>query len=144
MSQSSMYSSRTLTFLKALAHLHIIGGIALALVWWIPNFHSVLLATLYMQHIPNQLPLNVFGLCLLGPTVASWGILCRLGLDYLVSLPNKRTYIGLLLAIWIWAPLDTAMCLSQGIIIAAIANISMIILFTGLLHRLWQQLKTYS
>ncbi len=132
----------TLSILKALAYLHIIGGIVLALLWWLPRFHPVLLTTLYMHNIPNQPPLNVFGLCLLGPTVASWGVLCRLGLDYLVHAPSQRAYRGLLLAIWIWAPLDTAMCLSQGIMLAAIANISMIILFSFLLHRLWQQLKT--
>jgi len=47
----SLMPLTTLSLLKALAHLHIIGGVVLALLWWLPRFHPALLTTLYMEAI---------------------------------------------------------------------------------------------
>lgn len=74
----------------------------------------------------------------MGPTIASWGVLCRICVDYFAEQPNKRTYRRLVLALLVWAPLDTTMCISQGIYLAAFLNASVVLLFWYLCHRLWR------
>lgn len=66
------------------------------------------------------------------------GVLCRICVDYFAEQPNKRTYRRLVLALLVWAPLDTTMCISQGIYLAAFLNASVVLLFWYLCHRLWR------
>ncbi len=125
--------------LRWLATLHVIGGIALAMMLWIPSSHPLILSLMYGDTPINNPQHVIFWICLMGPTVASWGVLCRICVDYFAEQPSQRTYRRLILALLVWAPLDTSMCLSHGIYIAGILNASVVLLFWYLCHRLWQK-----
>jgi hypothetical protein len=128
-----------LTVLRWIANLHVIGGLCLALLLWIPSLHPLLLKLIYGNTPITNPQQTIFWICVLGPTVASWGVLCRICVDYFAEQPNKRTYHRLILALLVWAPLDTTMCISQGIYLAAFLNVSVVILFWYLCHRIWKQ-----
>ncbi len=123
--------------LRWLATLHIIGGIGLAISLWLPSLHPLILKTMYGNTPIDNPQQTLFWICIMGPTVASWGVLCRICVDYFAEQPSKRTYRRLILAMAVWAPLDTTMCLSNGIYIAGFLNASVVLLFWYLCHRLW-------
>ncbi len=127
----------TLIALRGLATIHIVGGIGLALMLWLPSLHPMILQMMYGNTPITDPEQTVFWICIMGPTVASWGVLCRIAVDYFAEQPSKRTYRRLVLALLVWAPLDTTMCLSHGIYIAGILNASVVLLFWYLCHRLW-------
>jgi len=129
---------RTLLGLRWIANLHVIGGLCLALLLWIPSFHPVLLRLIYGDTPITNPQQTIFWICILGPTIASWGVLCRISVDYFAEQPNKRTYQRLILALLVWAPLDATMCITQGIYLAAFLNASVVLLFWFLCHRLWR------
>ena len=129
---------RTLLGLRWIANLHVIGGLCLAILLWIPSFHPTLLKLIYGDTPITNPQHIIFWICILGPTIASWGVLCRICVDYFAEQPNKRTYRRLILALLVWAPLDSTMCISQGISLGAVMNASVVILFWYLCHRLWR------
>lgn len=130
---------RALLGLRWIANLHVIGGLSLAVMLWLPAFHPILLRFIYGDTPITNPQQTIFWICILGPTIASWGVLCRISVDYFAEQPNKRTYQRLVFALLVWAPLDTTMCISQVLYLAAILNASVVILFWFLCYRLWRK-----
>ena len=135
--QSAIQNTQSLIALRWIANLHVLGGLCLAIVLWIPALHPLLLKTLYGDTPVTASAQTLFWICILGPTVASWGVLCRICVDYFAEQPNTRTYRRLILSLLVWAPLDTTMCLTHGVYLAGILNASVVILFWYLCHRIW-------
>ncbi len=131
-------NSRPLIALRWIANTHVIAGLVLAMVLWIPALHPWLLKTLYGNTPISASTQTIFWICILGPTIASWGVLCRICIDYFAEQPCKRTYQRLILSLLVWAPIDTTMCFTHGVYLAGILNASVVILFWYLCHRIWR------
>ena len=136
--QHAIQISRSLIGLRWIANVHVIGGLCLAMVLWIPALHLLLLKILYGSTPVIDSAQTLFWICILGPTVASWGVLCRICVDYFAEQPCTRTYRRLILSLLVWAPIDATMCVTHGVHIAAILNTSVVILFWYLCHQIWR------
>jgi|GEM_PF-2440098 len=132
-------SSLILLCLRIFAYGHIAGGLLLAVIYWFPDLYTVLIPALDpTQHAPFNEP-TAFWMCILGPTVASWGVLCLMAIDHFVEHCTLRTFSRLMFALAVWAPVDALMCLHHGMRYAAILNTLVVVFFAVLCYRLLKQ-----
>lgn len=111
-------------FLQLYAIAHIIGGLLLP---WLVD--SVLL-TEYNRALAEAFSLGdttsraqaSFLTGLMGPTIASWGLLFLLLLDYAFAHPDRRIWWGLVLAGLLWAPYDSFLSWQHGIYLNVLMN----------------------
>ncbi len=111
-------------FLQLIACLHIVSGILLPFLVDTPVF------TVYLQHFAHAFSLENKGtgaeirflVGLLGPTIASWGILFLFAINTGFSNPNPRTWWFIVIACIVWAPYDSWISLSHGVYLNAIFN----------------------
>lgn len=129
--------------LKLLAIGHIMAGLLLCLLYFITPIHLPLLQTIYIAQpdaVDNPIQL-VFWLSILGPTIASWGILFfALAHQYFLT-PTLFLWRCMMAAILIWAPLDSLLCILNNIYAGAIGNITVTIIFLALLFRIRALIK---
>ncbi|HSC76729.1 MAG TPA: hypothetical protein VLB90_10895, partial [Pseudomonadales bacterium] len=78
----------------------------------------------------------IFWLCILGPTIASWGILFFALIHQYSLTSTPFLWNCLLAAILVWAPLDSLLCTLNGIYAGAAGNIAVTIVFLVLLFRI--------
>jgi hypothetical protein len=74
-----------------------------------------------------------FFVAILGPTIASWGVLFTALVNQYFASPSLGLWKAMVFSIIVWAPLDTALCLYYGIWIGAFINAAIVIVLTGLL-----------
>ena len=116
---------------------HIAAGLLLCLLYFVTPLHTPLLRAVYISQpavLDNAAQL-IFWLCILGPTIASWGILFFALIHQYFLTPTAFLWRSMAAAILIWAPLDSLLCTLNGIYAGAIGNIAVTIVFLVLLFR---------
>lgn len=111
--------------------LHVIGGIALFLTAFLPQAQNLLAMSLGLEG-ENYSP---FLLAVLGPTIASWGVLFTAVVRQYADYPTRRLWNALLIAVLVWAPLDTGLCLYFGVTGGVIVNGIVVVILLGLLFK---------
>lgn len=123
--------------LRLLAICHVIGGMLLCLLYFSTPLHNTLLDLVYRnqaEKVANASQL-MFWLCILGPTIASWGVLFFTLVQQFAQHPSVLLWRGMITAVLVWAPLDSLLCTLNGIYAGAIGNIAMTIVLLVLLFR---------
>lgn len=126
--------------LKLIAAAHVVGGVLLPLVLFIPALHPMILSAIYgdASYIMDSRQI-IFWMCILGPTIASWGLLYYALLNQYFIHPSPQLWYALLGALIVWAPLDSALCLYNGITIGAVMNLMVTFVIIVLLFRVKQE-----
>ena len=130
-----MVEKRLLTFL---AVGHIAAGLLLCALYFVNPLHIPLLQAVYIAQptaLSNESQL-VFWLCILGPTIASWGVLFFALVHQYFLTPTLFLWRCMVAAILIWAPLDSLLCTLNGIYAGAMGNLAVTIIFLILLFRI--------
>jgi hypothetical protein len=70
-----------------------------------------------------------------GPTVASWGVLFGVVVRQFIEYPSRRLWNAMVLAVVIWAPLDTGLCLYYGVYGGVVVNALVAVLLLVLLFK---------
>ena len=109
--------------------LHILGGLLLFLTVFVPSV-QVTIATSAGLTDANFSP---FLFAVLGPTVASWGVLFTAVVRQFVDYPTRRLWHAMVLAVVIWAPLDVGLCWYYGVVVGAVADGIVFLLLLALL-----------
>lgn len=105
------------TILMVIATGHIIGGLLLPVIVHTPVFAG------YQQHLINVLaitnPGSVEGIqflvAILGPTIASWGILFFAAVKHAFARPTPESWWTIAIASSIWAIYDSCLSLYYGV-----------------------------
>ncbi len=105
--------------LRLVGPLHIAGGLLLFLTISLPGTSSRLASLFGM---PADHPSSAFFISIFGPTVASWGVLFSAVVRQYYIAPSEDLWRLMLLAVLLWAPLDTGLCLYFGLWAAALLN----------------------
>src|SRR5690348_15301804 len=99
--------------LLALALVHVAGGVALAALPLVPRIHADLVSAVFGEAATSEAAM--FMVSVFGPTVASWGVLFFALVKTYFRDPAPGTWRALVLAILIWAPLDSLLCIRYGL-----------------------------
>lgn len=99
---------------------HVIAGVLLAALPLSPTVHSGLVAAIFGE--AKATPEVHFLVSAFGPTVASWGILFFALVRVFFRKPTNGSWWALVLAIVVWAPLDSALCIHYGLYSAVAVN----------------------
>lgn len=110
---------------------HVVGGIALFLTAFFPSIQQLVASATGIEG-ENFSP---FLLAVLGPTIASWGVLFTVVVRQFVDYPTRRLWNALVIAILVWAPLDTALCWYFGVTGGVIVNSAVVVLLFALLFK---------
>ena len=119
--------------LLAIALAHVAAGVAFAALPLVPAVHSGLVAAIFSDAKATrevQFLVSAFG-----PTVASWGILFFALVRAFFRNPAPGPWCALVLAIVIWAPLDSALCIYYGLYPAVAVNAAIALVLIGILFR---------
>lgn len=95
-------------FLQIVAFLHIVGGLLLPFLVYTPVFYP------YYQHLAQAFDRETsasraevgFLVGLIGPTIASWGVLFLYTVNSAFADPNPRAWWSIVIACMVWAPYD--------------------------------------
>ncbi len=102
---------------------HIVGGLLLFATGFVPAAHPILESLLVSS---GDLAWSPFFLSILGPTIASWGVLFTAVVSQFLSNPSHALWKAMVWSVAIWAPLDTALCLRFGVYSGAIINAAVV------------------
>ena len=116
--------------LKLVGPIHVAGGLALFAAGFFP---SVLTSALSMMPASSTFSGSPFFAAVLGPTIASWGLLFGYLANHFTKTPEESSWRAMLFAMLIWAPLDSALCLYYGLWSGAVINVVVFIVITVLL-----------
>ena len=125
--------------LKILAIAHITGGLILSSLIFIEPVHSTVLQMIYgsnavtLSSSPAQQ--TIFWISILGPTIASWGLLFYFVVEHYFNQPGRYTFKIMVASILVLAPLDSALCLYVGIYPGVAANALVMLVFLILFYR---------
>ena len=110
--------------------LHVIGGIALFATAFFPDFQQQLAAVLRLEgdHF------SPFLLAVLGPTIASWGVLFTALVRQYADFPTRRVWNALVFSIIVWAAFDTSLCVYFGVSGAVVVNVIVVVVLLWLLY----------
>jgi hypothetical protein len=120
MSVQANLSARILSFVGPI---HIVGGLLVFATGFVPAAHPLLESLLASS---GELTWSPFFVAILGPTIASWGVLFTAVVSQFLSSPSKALWKAMVWSVAIWAPLDTALCLYFGIYGGAIINTAVV------------------
>ncbi len=121
--------------LKILSLVHVVAGILITSLVFLDFTHSIVINLIYPNGIENTEQI-IFWISIFGPTLASWGLLFFLAVkNYEVS-PTKESFKLMIYSLLIWAPLDSLLCLYNGIYIGALGNAIILMLFLYLLFKI--------
>ncbi len=109
---------------------HIVGGLLLFAAGFSPAAQSLLESSLAGN---DEYAWSAFFLSVLGPTIASWGVLFTALVNQFQASPSVRLWRAMVLSVVIWAPLDTILCLTYGVYSGAVANTMVVIVLGWLL-----------
>ena len=105
--------------LKLVGPVHIAGGLLLFATGFVPATQDYLES--FVAGTDDTI-WSAFFAAVLGPTIASWGVLFTALAHQFHAAPSISLWRAMVLAVVIWAPLDTALCLKYGIYSGAIVN----------------------
>jgi hypothetical protein len=112
---------------------HVIAGVLLAALPLAPSVHSGLVVAIFGGRKTTEEVL--FLVSAFGPTIASWGVLFYALVRAFFRNPTSGTWWALVLAVVIWAPLDSALCIHYGLYAVVAANMVIAVVFLVLLLR---------
>ncbi len=110
--------------------LHVVAGLLLFLTAFLPGIQSTLASTAGLTG-ENFSP---FLFAVFGPTVASWGVLFTAVVRQFIEYPTRRLWNAMVLAVVIWAPLDTGLCFYYGVYGGVVVNTLVVILLLVVLY----------
>lgn len=120
----------TQRLLRWVGPLHVLAGLALAacgffepLYVWMTNVVAVRADFIW----------SPFFASILGPTIASWGILFAYTVSTFYQAPSLVAWRAMLWSVLIWAPLDTALCFKFGFYGGAMLNAAVFLAVVALL-----------
>ncbi len=116
--------------LKLVGPAHIAGGLLVFASGFSPTAQAWL-ESLFAQ--TGELVWSPFFVAVLGPTIASWGLLFAVVVNQFYETPSPRLWKSLVAAVAIWAPLDTALCLYFGLYGGAVLNAVVVVGLAALL-----------
>ncbi len=111
--------------------LHVVAGLLLFLTAFLPGVQDSLATTAGLTG-NNYSP---FLFAVFGPTVASWGVLFGVVVRQFIEYPSRRLWNAMVLAVVIWAPLDTGLCLYYGVYGGVVVNALVTVLLLVLLFK---------
>jgi len=109
--------------LKIVGPVHIVGGLLVFATGFVPAAQRILES---LTATSGDLTWSPFFLAVLGPTIASWGVLFTTLVSQFLSAPTPGLWRAMVWAVAIWAPLDTALCLRFGVYSGAILNAAVV------------------
>jgi hypothetical protein len=116
--------------LKLAGPIHVIGGLLLFAAgfspWALSHLQPLLIGN-------SDYVWSAYFVSILGPTIASWGVLFAALVNQFYETPSLRLWRSLVLAILVWAPLDTALSLRYGITLGAVVNTTIVFILGALL-----------
>ena len=118
-----------LRLLSLVGPIHIVGGLLVFLTAFFPQI-QLAMAELAGLTDANFSP---FLFAVIGATIASWGVLFCAVVSQYRDYPTKRLWNAMLIAILVWAPLDTGLCLYYGVYGGAALNSVVIVVLIALL-----------
>lgn len=116
--------------LKLVGPMHVVGGLLLFMSAFFPSA-QVTIASLV--NLPAGQEFSPFFAAVLGPTIASWGVLFSAVVTQFYAAPSPGLWKALVLSVAIWAPLDTGLCLYFGVYGGAAVNTVVVVVLFGLL-----------
>ena len=116
--------------LKLVGPVHVVGGLLLFLTAFFPGAQAVVAS---LANLPPGGALSPFFVAILGPTIASWGVLFTAIVNQYLLTPSSGLWNAMVFAVLVWAPLDTGLCLYFGITGGAVLNAIVVIVLIGLL-----------
>ena len=119
--------------LKLIGPAHIAGGIGLALLSLVPAVQAPLLSAIFGPGVPLEPTIFLVGV--LGPTIASWGVLFTALVKNHIEQPSRRTWWFLFSSIAVWIPLDTFLCWYYGVYLGVWVNLAVGTVLVYLLMR---------
>ncbi len=127
--------------LLALAAVHIVAGVSLTLLPFVPTLHLQLTSLIFgAEKVSEEIK---FLIAVFGPTVASWGVLFYALVKTFFRSSTRGTWWALLMSIVVWAPMDSALSLYYGLYPAVALNAVVAGLFLGLLFSVRHQAFTH-
>ncbi len=127
--------------LLALAAAHIVAGVSLTLLPFVPSVHLQLATVIFgAEKVSEEIK---YLIAVFGPTVASWGVLFYALAKAFFHSPSRGTWWTLVMSIVVWAPMDSALCLYYGLYPAVALNAAVASLFLGLLFSVRHQAFTH-
>ncbi len=126
--------------LKITGPAHVVGGLLLFASGFLPPVQQEIQALLGTSSAQIWSP---FFSAVLGPTIASWGVLFGAVVKEFFDAPSSRLWWTMIASVLIWAPLDTALCLHYGVLIGALVNTTVVIVLLGLLIAIKQRIQEY-
>lgn len=105
--------------LKLVGPVHIVGGLVLFATGFIPAAQELLQSAIV---VTDDFVWSPFFTAILGPTIASWGVLFGALVNQFYSQPAITLWRAMAVSVVIWAPLDTILCLAYGLYGGAIVN----------------------
>ena len=96
-------------------------------------FPSIQAAIASLVNLPAGQAFSPFFVAILGPTIASWGILFSAVVTQFYVAPSPGLWKALVLSVALWAPLDTGLCLYFGVYGGAVVNAIVVVVLFGLL-----------
>ena len=124
-----------LRLLSLVGPVHIIAGLLVFLTAFFPQLQRSV-AGLAGLSDANFSP---FLFAVMGATIASWGVLFCVVVSQYRDYPTKRLWNAMLIAILVWAPLDTGLSLYYGVYGGAILNAAVIVVLIALLFAVRNQ-----
>lgn len=123
-------------FLQLYALAHLVGG--LLLPWMVgtalfSDYNRALAEAFHVSDAATSAQVR-FLTGLMGPTVASWGLLFFLLVQEAFARPTRRLWWGMVLAGLLWAPYDSFLSWQNGIYLNVVINL---LSLTALLVPLW-------
>jgi hypothetical protein len=110
---------------------HVAVGLGFAALPLAPSLHSSLAGVIFGASKATE---EVrFLLSVVGPTIASWGVLFYALVRTFFRNPTRGSWWALVLSIAIWAPLDSALCAYYGLYPAIALNAVVALVLLGLL-----------
>ncbi len=116
--------------LRLVGPVHVIAGLLLFVTGFVPAAHPMLESMLPGK---GDLVWSPFFLAVLGPTIASWGVLFTVVVSQFLTAPSPALWRAMVWSVVIWAPLDTALCLRYSVYSGAIVNTVVVVILIVLI-----------
>ena len=117
--------------LRLVGPLHVIGGLLVFATGFVPEAQTFL-ASLFAK--TDDFVWSPFFVAVLGPTIASWGVLFSAVVRQYLNTRSRPAWRTLLLSIVIWVPLDTLLCIRFGLWGGAMLNGVVVLVLAILLY----------
>lgn len=124
--------------LKLVGPVHVVGGVMLFISGFVPPFQDIVIRLLPTS---ETFVWSSFFVAVLGPTIASWGVLFGALVKQFYVAPSATVWRTMLYAVLVWAPLDTALCWHYGLWGGVILNAIVFVILIALLFSARAQLK---